>query len=248
MHPNDSNKFLISPNSRHSRDNSRHSSRQSGVTIVIALVLLATIGFISFSLSTVVLRSIRFSRVLQNSEIALAGANSGSEVSLFRFQRNIGNIGVINSPLQSGASYDVLPNLSIEIYTQAVSQGQPAYINLYDPENINSTAPGFQTVRITNAGPNNVDIDVIPWSNAGTITCSFSNVGSTSRTCPTSGVLPPDRYQIFVRMHSSGNQSATVRVTATGAGGQAKGIPSRTPSIDVVGKISDVKRKIRVDL
>lgn len=226
-----------------------NSNPQSGVTIVIAIVLLATIGFISFSLSTVVLRSIRFSRVLQNSEIALAGANSGSEVSLFRFQRNIGNIAVVNSPLQSGASYDVLPNLSTLVYTQAIAQGQPAYINLYDPENINSTAPGFGSVRITNLGPNNVDADVYPWSNAGVNTCSFSNIGSgSSRTCPAAGSLPPDRYQIYVRMHSQGNQSATVEIRAFDSAGEPKGIPTKTPTIDVVGKISDVKRRIRVDL
>ena len=239
-------------NSEHSDADSRHSDRsQEGVTIIVAIILLATISFISFSLSTLILRGIQFARVLQNSGLALSGAYSGGEISVFRFQRNSGGIAVTNSPLANGTLFDVYPNLTTLSYSAGASNPNPTVVNLYDADNIAATDAGYRAVSITNLGPNNVDIDVYSWSDSSTpvVGCSYSNIGNnTTRTC---SVLGADRYQVVVRMQSaSGGQTATVNVAgfADSSASVPKGVPSQTPTIEVVGKMSDVQRRIRVNL
>ncbi len=224
----------------------RHSTfeRQEGVTIIIAIILLATISFISFSLSTLILRGIQFARVLQNSELALSGANSGGEISIFRFQRNAGSISVTNSPLANGALFDVYPNLTTFSYTDAVLSGVQSIINLYDANNINVTDPGFRSVKITNTGSPAIKADVFSWSDSTTNLCSFNNITSGNfRTC----ALGADRYQIIVQLQGGGSQSS-VSVEGFDSGGAPIGIATQDPTIEIVGKTSDVQRRIRVDL
>ena len=56
----------------------RNFVSEEGVTLVISIVMLGTLTFISFGLSTVILREIQASRLILTSEPAFAGANAGA--------------------------------------------------------------------------------------------------------------------------------------------------------------------------
>jgi len=220
------------------------------VTIIIAIVLLATISFVSFSLSSVILREIRAARLVQNSEPALASANSGGEVSLYRLQRNIGGISVSGVAMQSsGATFDVVPDLT-DTQFPFTATANDAFVSIYNPDSLTTADTGARSVRVTNNGPRHADIWVRPWSNSETVRCFFNNVNpGDSRTC---NLLGPDyRYQIHIQRTGGGGQNALGFVEAfTGpdATGSALGIPSASPVLDVTGRHSEVQRKIRVNL
>lgn len=220
---------------------------EDGATIIVALVLLTTIGFISFSVSTVLLRGIRISRILQNTELALSGANSGTEVSLYRFQRSAGGISVSNQNMDSsGASFTVIPDLTDDTFNFSVASPNQAIISLYNPEDINAADPGYRSVVINNTSGSPIRVDVISWDNAGAVICNFSSIPS-----PQTGIcdVQAGKYQVIVEVNGGGSSTGTVRGwSGSGGTGTLIGIPSANPIIDVIGKMTDVQRRIRVDL
>ena len=123
----------------------RNFVSEEGVTLVISIVMLGTLTFISFGLSTVILREIPASRLILTSEPAFAGANAGAEASLYLVQRNLGSAQVTNSPLQqSGATFDATPTLTDNPYNFSVPANQTVTVNLYQADDPNAADPGYR--------------------------------------------------------------------------------------------------------
>ena len=227
---------------------------EDGVTIIIAIVLLATISFVSFSLSTVILREIGAARLLQNSEPALAGANSGAEVGLYQYNR-----GQIQSSIQgnlsaAGASYDVDLDLTDDVFNFSVSDQTPMTVSFFNPSDPNDTDPGVRSIAVTNNGPRYVDITIRSWSDpSASINCDYTSVpAGQTRTC---GILigPDYRYEVEIQRGSGGGGGPTAAGQIegrTGLNGAGDPVPivSNTPVFDVTGKLSDIQRRLRVNI
>ena len=231
--------------------NIKHSTfgHQDGVTIVVAIILLATIAFISFSLSTIVLRGIRTSQVLQDTELALAGANAGGEVGTFRFQRNAGglNLSDVTLPSNNGTTFSVVPDLTDPQYNFSISSPNTVYINLYNADDINSQDPGFRSITVTNSSGNNIQADVYNWADVQSPVpgCTYILIAGQSQTCNVNA----GRYQVGVQISGSGSATGNVRGSSDiNGGGAIISIPSESPVLEIIGKKYQVQRRIHIDL
>jgi hypothetical protein len=222
---------------------------EEGMTLIVSVVLLASVTFISFSISTMLLREITATRLILQSEPAISGANSGGELALFRLLRGAGSVGSSGSLPQSGANYQVEPQLYDNPYIFTVAADHTASAGLYDAENPNNKAADYGSFTITNYGPGvskPIKIRVVSWGEPDTEICS-QNLGiGQSFTC--SGLnRPDDRYLITIE-NTSHSGSASGEIRAFDDAGQAKGVPSDSPGMKVTGQSGTVIRKIQINL
>lgn len=227
-----------------------HSTFQSqdGITMVVAIMLLAGISFASFTLSSIILREIQAGQLIQDSAPAIAGAYSGVEIGLYRLHRNLGSLAVTGGTLsQSGATFDVIPDFFDDPFTFTASGGQALTVSLYDPANLAAIDPGYRRVTITSVSGRRFSAEVVSWGSAGTIVCSNPNISNgQSLNCNLSG--PDFRYQITIRVSGSSSGTAVGTIQAFDASGAPLGVPSATPTFDATGKFGVVNHRIRVNL
>lgn len=228
-------------------------SNQSGVTIVIAMILLAGVVFASFTMASIILRDVKSARVIQDSEPAITGAYAGGETALFSLQRDIANLRVSDVSVSAGGTvYDVIPDLTDDPFSYVVTGAQDVYVNFYNPEDPEIQDTGIRSFTITNdTGSRRVDVEVVSWGNPQAILCSFTDITDTepsnTRTC--SNLSGPDyRYQLTIRASGGGAGTAAGTIRAFDASGAPVGIPSATPTFDVSGTLGDAQRRIRINL
>src|SRR3989344_4131661 len=94
----------------------KKSRSQEGVTLIMALVMLAVTTFISFSLSVVVVREIKGARLILQTEPAISGANAGGEGGLYQYTRQTGFTTLSGSLPQSGVDYEIKTELFDDPY------------------------------------------------------------------------------------------------------------------------------------
>lgn len=222
--------------------------RQDGVTLILGLVLLAAITLVSFSLSVIIIREIRTARILSKTEPAIAGANAGGEIGLYRMQRNIaGGIGATGSMQQSQTNYTIVPNLYINDYPFSIITGQHLTVGLYDAEDFANQNLPYRSITVINANGGPVKVDFFPWADSTNIICSPNVPSGQSTTC---NLAPPDyRYVVSINKDSSGTTSGIIRAySGSGGSGSQIGIPSDTPIIESTGITGEVRRKIQIKL
>jgi Tfp pilus assembly protein PilX len=215
-------------------------TRQEGVTLVIALVMLASVTFISFSLSTIILREIAAAQLILKTEPAINAADAGGEVGLYQVLRQTGNTVTTGTLAQSGASYQVVENLYANPYTVVIAAGQGSQVALYDPTNPNNLNANYSRVTVTVDHPSTVTIYSLgdlsnpicgtPVNDSGTFTCN-----------PLTPQNGDGRY--FIVINPTGNQAVNVQVTAL-----PNGVPAVSPNLNVTGNNGSVQRKIQIDL
>lgn len=226
---------------------------QDGVTLVISIILLASVTFISFALSTLILREISATRLILRTEPAISAANAGGEVAIYRLFRESGNVSATGGTLsQSGAVYDIAADLYDNPYLFTIPPNGVISVGLYDAENPNNKITDYGSVTITNnAGGSTIRISLVSWSDPGTeLWCSSltMNAGATSVTCSLAS-LPDDRYLLTIEnIPSCPACNAIGQVRALDESGQPKGVPSDNPQIEVTGTSGEVERKIRIDI
>lgn len=226
----------------------KNSKNQDGVTLVISIVLLAAVTFISFSLSTIIIREVGAARLLLQSEPAISGAEAGVEVGIYQLFRETGTISGSGNLPGSGASYVITPDLYDNPYkfTNATSTLQVA---LYDPTNPDNQAAGYGTVKVTNsAGSNPIKADVFSYADLKVPVCSSPSIpAGNSYTCPASGTLQSadDRYLVQISVTAG---TASGEVDTTDDAGGPKGVPTAFPEIEVTGQSGNVKRRLDVNL
>lgn len=222
---------------------------QDGVTLVVAMVMLASVMFISFAISSIIIREIGVARVILSSEPAISGASSGSEVALYRLFREQSGTAATGQLPQSGAGYQVVPDLYDDFYAFSATNGEEIKVGLYDAENPNNKQPSplYAAVSIIN-GPGNAQVQyrVNSWSypDSGQAICTGSvSANSTSLQCPLSSGSD-NRFVIFLQPVGGG--SATGRVVAYGQNGQVVGIPTDSQNLVVTGTAGTASRRIEV--
>lgn len=222
---------------------------EDGVTLVISIVLLASVTFITFALSTLLLREIGATRLILLTEPALSGANAGGEVGLFRLFREVGSVGTSGQLQQSGASYEIVPDLYDDPYLFTVAPQATITVGLYDAENPANKATGYGSVTIIN---NNIltsrpiNVTIVSWADPSTILCGFNLGVGQSQTCSALNSMD-DRYLITIT-NTANSGNATGQIQAFDESGQPKGVPSASPDLQVTGRSGQVQRKIEIIL
>lgn len=219
--------------------------KEQGVTLVVAIVLLAAITFISFSISTIVIREIVAARLTLKSEPAISAANSGGEVGLYRLFRETGGVAVSGSLAQSGVTFQVTPDLYDDFYAFTAPAGQETRVLLYDAENINNPAADFGSAAIQmDPGSGIATYRITDWTNVET-TLYSGTLGAGGTTGELSLNSSDDRYIIYIL---AGSAVVSGKVTATNTAGAPRGIPSDNPKLNVKGTNGPVQRRIEITL
>ena len=146
----------------------RHSplaASQSGVTLIISIVLLAAITFISFVLSVIVIREIGATRTTLRSEPAIAAASAGGEIGMYRFLREKKNeISPTGTTPRSGATYTIETDLYDNPYPFLIQSTTTPIINiaLFDADDIDNKNAGYESLTFKNNGPQSLKIKISP--------------------------------------------------------------------------------------
>lgn len=216
---------------------------QQGVTLVVAVVLLAGVTFVSFSISTVIIREIASARLVLLTEPAISGANSGGEIGLFRFLREIGGTSTSGSTPQSNATYQVTPDLYDDPYVFNIANGAKIRVGLFDAETTTKQTNNYQSVTITSTANNPFEVAVYSWDDTKNSYCAKQTISQNGQySCSLNAV--DDRY--IIEIEPTGN-NASGQISAIRNDG-SRGIPSDSPNMDVLGQSGNVQRKIKIDL
>lgn len=221
---------------------------QSGVTLVVAIVMLASVTFISFLLSSIILREIFGARLIIRTEPAISGANAGGEIGLYQLLRTTGSITSGGSLQQSGTNYQVTADFYDDPYPFAVTSGNKGQITLYDPADPSNSAANYGSVTIiNNSSPtsNPFKVEIYSFADLTVKICGTPvTVGvSQSFSCNTLN-SSDDRYLLVIS--PTGNNNVSGQVTTTDNNGIPKGVPSNNPELEVTGINGNVQRKIRI--
>ncbi|MEK9181019.1 MAG: hypothetical protein AAB871_02190 [Patescibacteria group bacterium] len=220
-----------------------------GISLVLAIFILAATSMISFSFSALVIREIRTSREQVRSEAVIATAEGGAETALYFQQRGLtsgGNVVICpatihqNSPSfpMGQASYDYCSNLYDNPYVFVSSFDNTDVMLLNDPLNPEDPAAeaGYTDidVTITSAGGGAIGarVDVFDLSNPNSDpeNPDFTTSGLAPGGLIINGLDPDRSYAAFIYpcTNPAGNPLACSFGSVSGfaeAIGGALGIP-----------------------
>lgn len=223
-------------------------NNQDGVTLILSIVLLAAVTFISFSISSIIIREIVVGRLTLRSEPAISAANSGGEVGLYRLFREVGGTSLTGSLSQTGVNFQVTADLYDDSYPFSVPAvaGSDTRVLLYDAENTNNQLANYGKVTITPDFLSGIaSYEVFSWSNVTVPTC----LGFLTSGGPTICNLnhpTDDRYIVIIKWESGSSISGTL--TALDDFDTPRGVPSDSPKLDVKGTNGPVQRRIEINL
>lgn len=219
---------------------------QNGVTLILSVVLLAVVTFISFSISSIVIREIVGGRLALRSEPAISAANSGGEVGLYRLFRESGGTSSSGTLGQSNVTYQVTSDLYDDSYFFTAPIGGESRVLLYDAENTNNLAANYGFVKIIlDSGSGIANYSIVDWTNVQTVLYS-GILGAGNESAWLSLNSADDRYILIIAPNSATAVSGSV--TARDNSNQPKGIPSDSPKLDVRGTNGPVQRRIEINL
>lgn len=218
------------------------TANQGGVTLVIAVVMLAAVTFISFAISTVIIREIGAAQLILRTEPAISGANSGGEIALYRLLRELGGTTTSGTTPQSGASYEVSPRLYVNPYSFSINDGRELRIGLFDAERSTKKTGNYQSSSVQNLGSGPFRVTIFSWSDTATPICPTQMlVQGSSMSCPLNHPTD-DRYIVVIA--PTANQAAG-EIRATREDGSL-GVPADRPEMEVVGRSGNVQRKLEI--
>lgn len=242
---------------KHSTKLSADSKKnQQGVTLLLTLMIMASLSAIVFSISAIALNEVRTASNEANSEPAITGAEGVAEEQLFQDVRgvnttcassgyeNFGLSGVhvtyVNSYYYAGAYNFGIPSggeQDFYIYNPCIRNGPPGYTSI--------------TVQLQNGSVANATVDLCSWNNQD---CANNpDLGQAvlspggSVTFPSSQIDPSTQYVIAIQYGNSafaGNLS--IQTTATDP--QITGIPAADVTIITTGSKGGTTRKLQTQL
>ncbi len=235
-------------NSTNARAN--HKS-QRGITLLMSVFVLAAVSAISFSVAALVLREIRSSRILSQSEPSLIAAEGGAETALFFRIRGLnsytnqcpsGHTGSLG-----GAGFTVCNDYYDTPYFFSTSSTTNEVLLLNDPANPANSAAGYSSLSITATSGSASVLQIRAYdlnsNNPVAIQTSLIVPGNVTL----SGLNPNASYAVFLVPQSGSNPNPIANGSAIGNGG-SKGIPSKNPSIISTGTRNTLIRRLEVQL
>ncbi|MBU6447920.1 hypothetical protein KGQ24_03730 [Patescibacteria group bacterium] len=219
---------------------------EEGVTLLLAIMILAAITAIVFSIATISLNEIRTSSELTKTEPVITADGALAEDQLFRTVRGLGTVASCTSPsittvnsvkVTSCAGYYLDNPYAVSL---AASAEKDFY--LYNPVTQGGN-PGYTSVgvQLTSGVSGTVYLctfDVANCvSNPNVDSRTLSSAGTTSWTSP--ALDPATQYQLIIVNGAGG--TATFSVTSS-----PTGLPAGVTTIDNSGTSNGVTRKIEV--
>ncbi len=237
-------------NRRDRREGRRES--QQGVTLLMTLLILASMIVVVLSIGTIIINEIRASGELITTEPAITAAEAGAELGLFFQIRNVGTLSANcaapttaalsnNTSLSSCANY-FLPNPT----TADVQANAEQDYFLYNPVPPQTGSPGYTSVSIEMVSGNSATVnlcsyDVISCATSPDISSTTINNGQQWN----SGSLDPTKqYEITIL---NGNEASIFSISDTNTNGNV-GLPSGTILILTTGTSGNVTRKVETRL
>ena len=225
---------------------------QRGITLLLAILVLAAIVVVTISFSTLATVEVRTTGDDARSEPAITAAEAGAEDALFEGVRGFSgyiSANCANPTVTTLSSNNVTVSNCINYYnpdpynfTMASAQGE--YVYVYNPTN-QSANPGYTSisVSVTGGGPNaNLSVSLCSWTAANCKTApdiSGPNVVNQGQTW-TYALNSTLKYQLYLL---SGPSNADVSIST-----EPNGLPSSATSILTSGTLGDVTRKIQTTL
>ncbi len=230
----------------HSNIKRNNRESEQGVTLLLALMILAAVTAIVFSIATISINEIRTSSELTKTEPVITADEALAEDQLFRTVRGLGTVASCASPstttvnsvsVSSCAGYysDNPYNLSLAanaekdfyLYNPVTQGGNPGFTSL----SVQLTSGTSGTVYLCTFDINNCV------SNPNIDSRALTSGGVTSWTSP--ALNPATQYQLII-VNGAGS-SATYLVSSS-----PTGLPAGVTTIDNSGSSQGVTRKIEV--
>lgn len=255
------NKF---PNQRY---HYQKSDPQTGVTLILALFVLTAVTAVSFSLGSLVIREIRSSRYLAQSEPTILTAEAGAETALFFRLRKIAQYNeecdsLPRSELLSatGSRFDICSNFYDKPYNFVTTETAQEVVLLVDPADEASPASGYTSIDIAvdsegdGVTATKVEVWVFDISDPpppDPVTAVLDVFPGTSITIDSSyGLDPSKSYAIFLYPGSqatpTGEATGTICDTTPCDPATSRGIPSKNPKTFSTGTKGNLIRKLQV--
>lgn len=236
----------------HKKNQKQITEKQEGITLLLSIMVLASIIAIVLSFGSIALNEVKTSGELVKTEPALTSAEAGAELGLFQSIRGIGGISTnCNSPtistFSNGASLSSCENyyLPNPNNLNLLSGAEQDYY-IYNPTNQSqNSAPGYQSVSIYMNSGSSATIDLCTWNDANCtgapdVSSAVINNGGTW----SSALNSSSKYQLII-LNSS--QPASFIINDTNSNNNV-GLPSGTTLIQTSGSNGDVTRKIETNL
>jgi hypothetical protein len=231
----------------------RDPKSQAGVTLLLALMIMAALIAIVFSISSITINELNNANTEINSEPAIAGAEAGAETLLY--QDNRGSISCSASPstykLQTSNVYVVssntLYNINPYTFSLGISPSNEMDFDLYNPCDPNG-APGYTSISII---PTSIDstipsstLYICSWSVSPCSPSTYDIYHVSFNTAMTYNSLDANtKYQIVLLNNDTSQVSYSVSTTPSNIG-----IPASQIVILTTGTNNGVSRKLQTIL
>lgn len=232
--------------------------KQAGITLILSIFVLASVSILSFSVATLVLKEIKSSRRLINSEPAIIAAEAGGETVLYFRVRDLAQYNEpcptsVTQSLPTGGTYASSVQTCTDYYddpyyfltaSQGYLDGNEAVL-LNDPTDDSNPAAGYTSVRMQAVSGTNgatlVTMSVYDLNDpdAGPVSTLTGAVGGSA----VSAALDPAKSYVVFLDPGGSNRTASGTITITGT---PPGVPSKNPAINATGSRNDLERKLEV--
>ncbi len=234
-------------NKQNQKNNSFGSER--GVTLLLALLIMAAISTIVFAAASVAVNEIRTSADVTKSEPSITGAQAVAEDYLYAGVRGTGTLASCSNPATSSYAGGVTVSACASLYQDNpysfnLTAKDTKYFYLYDPNNPGNGG-GYTSVRITMTDGDSALVYMCDYTVADCvagphISSASLNVSVGATTWNSPALDPNTRYQILV---VNGNANGNFYTQSS-----PQGLPAGITSIETTGSSQGVTRKLRTEL
>ncbi len=250
----------------HSGINNKRLCSQSGVTLLLAILILSSVMAISFSLATILLVEVRTSGDLSRTEPALYGAHAVTEEALFKIKRRANDSAFPNysSNISSMAVVNTAQDFTDAIQQIKVPPNKTLRFSLHDPSNMSGPS-NYSKLRLTylvSSGENDgIEVwicEINPVSPPSDANANCNNLSQSNTAMIVKGTLLRSNYpSLVVNLITSDQQeiilvnnetySQYVKMETWDSANNPKGIPYfAEKAVDINANNSGVSRKVRV--
>jgi len=241
---------------------------QSGITLILAVLILAAVSALSFSLGALAIREIKSSRQLLHSEPALTAAEAGGETALFFRTRGLDQYKEVCPTTTSGnlssgsASFEVCSDLYDDPFNFSTAYNDIDVVILDNPLDTSDPRAGYSSVTISPTAGTATVIRAFAYDLANPSVCPVDSFPiSVPGTGTLSGLDPNKSYAVFIYpcgdtaceagkpkipSCASGTASGTMTGVANIGADSFNGIPSESPKINSTGRKNNLLRRLEL--
>ncbi len=233
---------------------SKQAVSQAGVSLLMAILVLASITAISFSLASIVLTEIKSSADIVRSERALYASYAVTEEGLFRYSRNVefkylNEQKILNGVIIEYEESVVNPMPLIDV----IAAGSPHQYNLIDSADPYG-AGGYGSVRVVYSGnsgePLRIDLyEINPTTGERVLTSSTTDpLTENGEIWENLSLNENSQYDLQLFHEGSGDSISVTIYTYDGSGG-ALGLPNfGLTFVDITASYLGLTRKYRTQI